>query len=443
VPHPYGQDERSGGVIEPALDASASAPFDALLHAVQTHDRAALTAALSPHARLSVPPLRIHVEGAQDVATTIADVAYAFDYLRYTMRSRYLAPGQVTDEAELSGVHARDLLGAPPTGRASTVVMRVIAAVEAGQVSELAIWPDVAAVRGICDELARHIDERQAGAAGAMITALRATIPAGSTKVLQGRAREAREPSVEPVAAAVLPPAQRTPSKASGLKVPLTRRARRRRAVVAGGTMLAISAGIVAWVTHGALQSPGGGTALTSLNPLPSASSSAGAVATRSPSPVSATPSVSVGSTAGGSLGSSPTPSPSPSTTPKPVTIVNNQVEFSADLLFETGSAKLAQGAMAELDLLIRKVIMEHRDGGPILVSGYTDDQGPSDYNLLLSRNRAKAVADVLSAGLPTVTIRSQGFGEAHPKYTNKTAKGMAQNRRVTVKVSPPKLPTR
>jgi len=125
VPHPYGQDERSGGVIEPALDASASAPFDALLHAIQTHDRAALTAALSPHARLSVPPLRIHVEGAQDVATTIADVAYAFDYLRYTMRSRYLAPGQVTDEAELSGVHARDLLGAPPTGRASTVVMRV------------------------------------------------------------------------------------------------------------------------------------------------------------------------------------------------------------------------------------------------------------------------------------------------------------------------------
>ena len=436
MPHPYGPDDRQGGFADPALDGSGSAVIDALLHAVQTHDRAALTAALAPRARLSVPPLRIHVEGAEDVAATIADVAYAFDYLRYTMRSRYLAPGQVTDEAELSGVHARDLLGAPPTGRASTVVMRVIAAVEAGQVSELAIWPDVAAVRGICDELARHIDERQAGAAGAMITALRATIPAGSTKVVQGRARQAPEPVAEPVAAVVLPPAQRTPTKGNGLKVPLTRRARRRRAVVAGGIMLAVSTGIIAWVTHGALQSPGG-SALTSLSPSPSTAGPTQAVGTGSPTAVAATPSVSVGSTAGGSLGTSSTPSPSSS--PRPVTIINNQVEFSADLLFQTDSATLAPGALAELDLLIRKVVAEHRNGGSIIVSGYTDDQGPAGYNLTLSRDRAEAVAKVLRRGLPGVDIRSQGFGESTPKYPNTSARGMAQNRRVTVKVPPAK----
>ena len=124
--------------------------------------------------------------------------------------------------------------------------------------------------------------------------------------------------------------------------------------------------------------------------------------------------------------------------------IVNNQVEFSADLLFETGSAKLAPGALAELDLLIRKVIMEHRNGGDIIVSGYTDNQGTPDYNLVLSRARAEAVAKVLRKGMPGVTIQSQGFGIGHPpKYSNATAEGMAKNRRVTVKVPPAKTPAR
>jgi hypothetical protein len=302
VPQPYGPDDRQSAPADAGRGLSDAAPFDALLHAVQTHDRAALAAVLAPRARLSVRPLRIHVQGADEVAATIAEVAYAFDYLRYAMRSRYLAPGQVTDEAELSGVHARDLLGAPPTGRASTVVMRVIAGFQDGQVTDLAIWPDVAAVRGICDELARHIDQSQAGAAGEMITALRATIPAASSKVVHGLARQS---PAQPVPAApvpvVLPPAQRMPNRAKGLKVPRTRRARRRRAVVAGAAMLAVSAAIIGWVTHGALQSPRGGPVLTLPDPAATGSGQPGpAGATRSPSPPSSSPSVSGGSTAGG-----------------------------------------------------------------------------------------------------------------------------------------------
>ncbi len=433
MPQPYGPDDRQGAPADPAQGQSVAAPFDALLHAVQTHDRAALTATLAPDARLSVPPLLIHVEGAADVAATMADVAHSFDYLRYTMRSRYLAPGQVTDEAELSGVHARDLLGAPPTGRASTVVLRVIAAVQGGQVTELAIWPDVAAVRGICDELARHIDQSQAGAAGAMVTALRATIPAGAAKVVQGRARQLPVlPVPESPAPVVLPPVQRSPNRAKGLKVPPTRRARRRRAVIAGTAMLAVSAGIIGWVTQGALHSPRGGPVLT-LPDIPGPTSSEPPDPTRSPSPP--TPKVAIAGTAGGSLATAP--SSTPSISPPPVSIVDDQVEFSADLLFDSGKATLAPRAKARLDSLIRRVLVERRLGD-IVVSGYTDDQGPTNYNLLLSRDRAEAVAKALRRGLPGVTITSRGFGEANPKYSNGTRAGMAKNRRVTVKVPSP-----
>jgi outer membrane protein OmpA-like peptidoglycan-associated protein len=72
-----------------------------------------------------------------------------------------------------------------------------------------------------------------------------------------------------------------------------------------------------------------------------------------------------------------------------------------------------------------------------VQVEGYTDSVGSDDYNQKLSENRASAVKDFLiSQGVSSNNITSQGFGKNSPVADNGTANGRAQNRRVNMVVS-------
>ncbi|TVQ69938.1 MAG: OmpA family protein [Oceanospirillales bacterium] len=71
-------------------------------------------------------------------------------------------------------------------------------------------------------------------------------------------------------------------------------------------------------------------------------------------------------------------------------------------------------------------------------VEGHADNLGDPDYNLGLSQQRADAVAIEISAlGLSRDFIQSQGLGSMYPVASNETREGRAQNRRVTIIVSP------
>ena len=71
-----------------------------------------------------------------------------------------------------------------------------------------------------------------------------------------------------------------------------------------------------------------------------------------------------------------------------------------------------------------------------VRVAGYTDSIGEADYNLDLSKRRAKAVADeLIKQGVPADHVSFVGFGENNPIATNKTAAGRAQNRRVELEI--------
>ena len=70
--------------------------------------------------------------------------------------------------------------------------------------------------------------------------------------------------------------------------------------------------------------------------------------------------------------------------------------------------------------------------GSVVKIIGHTDSVGKSDYNLILSKKRAKSVADRLkSLGVSPARISFEGRGETQPIADNSTAEGKAQNRRI------------
>jgi len=104
---------------------------------------------------------------------------------------------------------------------------------------------------------------------------------------------------------------------------------------------------------------------------------------------------------------------------------------------FETASAKLKPESTAILDGVAATIQQCHCS--KVEIRGYTDSVGKPDYNKDLSERRAKAVKDYLeSHGVAAGILTAEGFGMENPIADNNTAKGRAENRRVTVQFSAP-----
>lgn len=71
-------------------------------------------------------------------------------------------------------------------------------------------------------------------------------------------------------------------------------------------------------------------------------------------------------------------------------------------------------------------------------VYGHTDSTGSEEHNLQLSRDRALAVANVISQnGVDPRRFYIDGRGESQPIASNATESGRAQNRRVEIQIAP------
>lgn len=72
-----------------------------------------------------------------------------------------------------------------------------------------------------------------------------------------------------------------------------------------------------------------------------------------------------------------------------------------------------------------------------IAVEGHTDSRNTEEYNQKLSERRAGSVRDYLAAkGVDKARMTAVGFGESRPVASNDSAEGMAQNRRVELRIS-------
>jgi outer membrane protein OmpA-like peptidoglycan-associated protein len=412
-------------------------PVVAFLDAITARDLGQVAALLAHDVRLSVPPLTYTRVGAQDVVAAVTGLYRGFGELHYESRSRYVTPGTITDEALLVGRQTGPFLGAGPTQHVVGIPARVIITHDAASVTAVTLWPDLAALRSAIAGASRVIDLTKIGEAGDMVTALRASIPVGQARVIIGSARRERPPA-PPLPGRALPTSDAGPTVTRTVpRAPLPKSVRRRRGVLAGSAMLLASAAMTTWVAIGALHTSVPGSTSSAATRQARPTTPGDPAASGRPSP----PQAGTAATTDGPLGDAGTPPPSSAAgTPAATKLTRDTVTvtFAADLLFPIDSAALTPDARRVLDAVIKAARAQHRRGR-VMVAGYTDSHGSTQYNLTLSQRRAAAVAAELAKGLrhAGLTFTSHGYGESHPIGTNDTDDGRRKNRRVTVTFPP------
>ena len=77
-------------------------------------------------------------------------------------------------------------------------------------------------------------------------------------------------------------------------------------------------------------------------------------------------------------------------------------------------------------------------DRVPIMLAGYADRSGSTQYNVGLSGRRNESVRSYLSArGIPDGVIASEAFGESNPRVPTADGVRELQNRRVEITYGP------
>lgn len=107
--------------------------------------------------------------------------------------------------------------------------------------------------------------------------------------------------------------------------------------------------------------------------------------------------------------------------------------DYGAAVTFEVDHAELKPEFLPLLDRQAG-LLKSHFQDMDIQICGHTDAMGTVEHNLALSLDRARSVADRLSAqGVAKDRLKIQGFGSTYPLADNGTDEGRALNRRTEV----------
>ncbi|WP_394430943.1 OmpA family protein [Streptomyces sp. SGAir0957] len=115
----------------------------------------------------------------------------------------------------------------------------------------------------------------------------------------------------------------------------------------------------------------------------------------------------------------------------------NENVTFAlqAEVLFPKDSAKLNPDARSRIQTIADEI--NTQKAGAVRVFGFTDNLGSYAHGLTLSKKRAEAVHDELTAALGAeggnITFQVRGYSEDYPIADNTTEQGRKKNRRVEV----------
>ena len=108
---------------------------------------------------------------------------------------------------------------------------------------------------------------------------------------------------------------------------------------------------------------------------------------------------------------------------------------LSVNFRFNSGSDRLDNRALADLDRITEYVITTSTKPRKLVLIGFADNDGDPKLNVALSKERAKSVAKLLKPrGIVPGMIT--GFGAENPIASNQTPQGKQKNRRVEVWVT-------
>lgn len=105
---------------------------------------------------------------------------------------------------------------------------------------------------------------------------------------------------------------------------------------------------------------------------------------------------------------------------------------YAETILFDLGKSDLKPEVKSTLDEVVK--IIKQYPTERFHIAGHTDNSFTEEYNLNLSLDRANAVKNYLvSKGIETSRLTTQGYGEDKPIFDNKTEEGRSKNRRVEI----------
>ena len=103
----------------------------------------------------------------------------------------------------------------------------------------------------------------------------------------------------------------------------------------------------------------------------------------------------------------------------------------------DSNKSTLTKSAQAELDEVAR--ILKENRRLKILVSGHTDSKGSAEYNIALSKRRARNSRNhLVNKGIKSNRIVAEVFGESFPEKDNLDEQGRKFNRRVVLAIFDP-----
>jgi len=101
-------------------------------------------------------------------------------------------------------------------------------------------------------------------------------------------------------------------------------------------------------------------------------------------------------------------------------------------ILFDTGKSTIKAQSAEVLGNIID--ILKEYSNAKFSIEGHTDSVGSDALNMKLSKERASSVMNYLiTNGVASSRLSSEGYGESRPIDSNKTAAGRANNRRVEI----------
>ncbi|HLV13583.1 MAG TPA: OmpA family protein [Xanthomarina sp.] len=105
---------------------------------------------------------------------------------------------------------------------------------------------------------------------------------------------------------------------------------------------------------------------------------------------------------------------------------------YAKTILFDTGKSTIKAQSAEVLGNIID--ILKEYSNAKFSIEGHTDSVGSDALNMKLSKERASSVMNYLiTNGVASSRLSSEGYGESRPIDSNKTAAGRANNRRVEI----------